>query len=143
VQTPPEARILDAPGEVLVYTAAGDPAREQALRERGALMVPMAAGHGKVDLAAMLANLAQRGVNELHVEAGHKLNASLLREGLVDELLIYLAPKLLGIGREMAALGPLSTLADALDFQFTQVDRIGKDLRILARPPGRADFLDN
>ncbi len=103
----------------------------------------MAAAHGKVDLAAMLADLAQRGINELHVEAGHKLNASLLREGLVDELLVYLAPKLLGIGREMAAFGPLSTLADALNFEFTQVDRIGDDLRILARPPGRADFLDN
>ena len=89
----------------------------------------------------MLADLARRGVNELHVEAGHKLNASLLREGLVDELLVYLAPKLLGIGREMAAFGPLSTLAEALRFEFTQVDRIGDDLRILARPPGRADFL--
>ena len=128
---------------MLIYTAAGDVEREQALRGRSAELVPMAAAHGKVDLAAMLADLARRGVNELHVEAGHKLNASLLREGLVDELLIYLAPKLLGIGREMAAFGPLSTLADALDFEFTQVDRIGADLRILARPPGRADFLDN
>jgi len=143
LQTPADARILDTPGEVLVYTAAGDAWREAALRERGARLVPMAADHGKVDLAAMLADLAQRGVNELHVEAGHKLNASLLREDLVDELLVYLAPKLLGIGREMAAFGPLSTLADALEFEFTQVDRIGADLRILARPPGRAHFLDN
>jgi len=143
LQTPADARILDAPGEVLIYTAAGDATREAALRGRGAALVPMAADHGKVDLAALLADLAQRGINELHVEAGHKLNASLLREGLVDELLISLAPKLLGIGREMAAFGPLSTLAEALEFEFTQVDRIGSDLRILARPPGRADFLDN
>jgi diaminohydroxyphosphoribosylaminopyrimidine deaminase/5-amino-6-(5-phosphoribosylamino)uracil reductase len=143
LQTPADARILDAPGEVLIYTAAGDAAREAVLRGRGAALVPIAADHGKVDLAAMLADLAQRGINELHVEAGHKLNASLLREGLVDELLVYLAPKLLGIGREMAAFGPLSTLAEALQFEFTQVDRIGADLRVLARPPGRADFLDN
>jgi len=143
LQTPADARILDAPGEVLVYTAADDTLRGAALRARGALLVPMAGAHGKVDLAAMLADLAQRGVNELHVEAGHKLNASLLREGLVDELLVYLAPRLLGIGREMAAFGPLSTLAEALEFEFTQVDRIGDDLRILARPPGRAHFLDN
>jgi len=147
LQTPADARILDAPGDVRVYTAAGDSERnaerETALRGRGVVLVSMAAADGKVDLAAMLADLAQRGVNELHVEAGHKLNASLLREGLVDELLVYLAPKLLGIGREMAAFGPLSTLADALDFEFTQVDRIGADLRILARPPGRAHFLDN
>ncbi len=143
LQTPADARILDAPGEVLVYTAADDTLRGAALRARGALLLPMAGAHGKVDLAAMLADLAQRGVNELHVEAGHKLNASLLREGLVDELLVYLAPRLLGIGREMAAFGPLSTLAEALEFEFTQVDRIGDDLRILARPPGRAHFLDN
>ncbi len=143
LQTPADARIFDAPGEVLVYSAAGDAAREAALRGRGVALASMAAADGKVDLAGMLSDLAQRGVNELHVEAGHKLNASLLREGLVDELLVYLAPKLLGIGREMAAFGPLITLADALDFEFTQVDRIGADLRILARPPGRADFLDN
>jgi diaminohydroxyphosphoribosylaminopyrimidine deaminase/5-amino-6-(5-phosphoribosylamino)uracil reductase len=98
---------------------------------------------GKVDLSAMLTDLGRRGINELHVEAGHKLNASLLRENLVDELLIYLAPKLLGIGREMAAFGPLQSLAEALNFEFMQVDRIGGDLRILARPPGRAAFLDH
>jgi diaminohydroxyphosphoribosylaminopyrimidine deaminase/5-amino-6-(5-phosphoribosylamino)uracil reductase len=143
LQTPPEAHIFDAPGEVLIYTAGGDAAREQGLRERGAELSALPGTHGKVDLAAMLADLAQRGVNELHIEAGHKLNASLLREGLVDELLVYLAPKLLGLGREMAAFGPLSTLAEALQFEFTQVDRIGADLRILARPPGRAHFLDN
>jgi diaminohydroxyphosphoribosylaminopyrimidine deaminase/5-amino-6-(5-phosphoribosylamino)uracil reductase len=143
LQTPSDARILAAPGEVLIYTATDEASRAAALRERGAQLVPMAAAHGKVDLAAMLADLARRGVNELHVEAGPKLNASMLRENLVDELLVYLAPKLLGLGREMAAFGPLSQLSDALAFEFTQVERIGEDLRILARPPGRADFLDN
>jgi diaminohydroxyphosphoribosylaminopyrimidine deaminase/5-amino-6-(5-phosphoribosylamino)uracil reductase len=142
LQTPPDARILDAPGDVLIYTA-GNGANAQALRDGGAELAALPAPHGKVDLGAMLADLAHRGVNELHVEAGHKLNASLLREGLVDELLVYLAPKLLGLGREMAAFGPLSTLAEALQFEFTQVDRIGTDLRILARPPGRAQFLDD
>ena len=143
LQTPLQARILDAPGEVLIYTASSDNASAQALRDRGAELAALPGAHGKVDLAAMLSDLARRGVNELYVEAGHKLNASLLREGLVDELLVYLAPKLLGIGREMAAFGPLQTLAEALQFEFTQVDRIGPDLRILARPPGRAHFLDN
>jgi diaminohydroxyphosphoribosylaminopyrimidine deaminase/5-amino-6-(5-phosphoribosylamino)uracil reductase len=143
LQTPAAARILDAPGEVLVYTATADAPQAPSLRERAAELVPMAAPDGKVDLAAMLADLARRGVNELHVEAGHKLNASLLREGLVDELLVYLAPKLLGIGREMAAFGPLSSLSQALAFEFTQVERIGDDLRVLARAPGRAAFLDD
>jgi diaminohydroxyphosphoribosylaminopyrimidine deaminase/5-amino-6-(5-phosphoribosylamino)uracil reductase len=143
LQTPADARILDTPGPVLIYTAAGDAAREPALRQRGAELAALPGNHGKVDLLAMLADLARRGVNELHVEAGHKLNASLLREDLVDELLVYLAPKLLGIGREMAAFGPLQSLAEAMQFEFTDVERIGADLRILARPPGRAAFLDN
>ena len=143
LQTPAEARILATPGEVLVYAARADAAREAALRARGAQLALQPDAQGKVDLAAMLDDLARRDIHELHVEAGHKLNASLLRAGLVDELLVYLAPKLLGIGREMAAFGPLSTLAEALQFEFTQVERIGEDLRILARPPGRAHFLDN
>jgi len=143
LQTPPGARILAPPGEVLLYTADDRAGPAAALRDRGAELVALPDAKGKVDLAAMLADLARRGVNELHVEAGHKLNASLLRAGLVDELLIYLAPKLLGIGREMAAFGPLQSLAEALPLAFTQVDRVGDDLRILARPPGRAAFLDD
>ena len=113
------------------------------MEARGATVVMLPDANGKVDLAAMMKDLGAREINELHVEAGHKLNGSLLREGLVDELLVYLAPRLLGIGREMASFGPLSALAEALQFEFTQVDRIGADLRILARAPGRADFLDN
>ena len=143
LQTPLDARILDRPGEVLLYAASANAASEAALVARGVTVRQLPHHTGKVDLSAMLNDLAQRGINELHVEAGHKLNASLLRENLVDELLIYLAPKLLGIGREMAAFGPLQSLAEALNFEFMQVDRIGEDLRILARPPGRAAFLDN
>ena len=140
LQTPPSARIVQPPGGVWIYaghTGADDAARRAALVASGAVdirAVPDA--RGKVDLAAMLADLAARGINELHVEAGHKLNASLLQAGLVDELLIYLAPKLLGIGREMAAFGPLTDLADALEFHFIEATRIGDDLRLRARPPG-------
>jgi diaminohydroxyphosphoribosylaminopyrimidine deaminase/5-amino-6-(5-phosphoribosylamino)uracil reductase len=93
-----------------------------------------------VDLAALMKDLAGRGVNELHVEAGFKLNGSLLREGLVDELLVYLAPRLLGPGQGMVNLAPLAALGDAIPLKFTDVERIGSDLRVLARPPGRADF---
>ena len=88
----------------------------------------------------MLADLARREINELHVEAGEKLNGSLLREGLVDELLVYVAPRLLGPGRGMAALGPLASLAESLDFEFVDVERVGADLRLRLRPPGRALF---
>ena len=95
---------------------------------------------GKTDLAALMSELVRRQVNELHVEAGHQLNGSLLKAGLVDELLVYLAPKMLGTGRGMAAFGPLERLADGLELEFAECTPVGPDLRIRARPPGRADF---
>ncbi|HEX7638278.1 MAG TPA: dihydrofolate reductase family protein, partial [Burkholderiaceae bacterium] len=93
------------------------------------------------DLPAVLEALAARQVNELHVEAGARLNGALLAAGRVDELLVYLAPRLLGEGRGMADLGPLAALADAPGFAFGPVMPVGADLRILARkapsPDGR------
>ncbi|MEY4154760.1 MAG: Riboflavin biosynthesis protein RibD, partial [Pseudomonadota bacterium] len=88
---------------------------------------------GKVDLAALMTDLARRNVNELHVEAGHKLNGSLIREGCIDEFLIYLAPTLLGLGQGMAQWGPLDNLSQALRLEFTETQLIGKDLRVLAK----------
>lgn len=150
LQTPPGARILQPPGSVWIYAgdagqSAADAARRSALEATGAVEIRLLADTsegigGKVDLAAMLNDLAERGINELHVEAGHKLNASLLRAGLVDELLVYLAPRLIGLGREMAAFGPLDDLADAMQFRFIDAIRIGEDLRLRARPPGREVF---
>ena len=87
----------------------------------------------KVDLAAMMGDLAERGVNELHIEAGHLLNGSLLRGGWVDELLIYLAPKMLGPGRGMAQLPALTELSQGLGFHWVECTPIGDDLRLRAR----------
>ena len=144
LQTPPEARIFEAARPVLIYAAAADPAKAAALQARGASISYLPNAQGKVDLVAMLKDLAKREVNELHVEAGHKLNGSLVREGLVDEWLIYLAPKLIGDGLDMAsrphASGPLTALTGALALEFKSVDRIGPDLRILARMTGRDRF---
>ncbi len=134
LDTPPAARILPPPGEVLIYCADGESPRRAALEARGAQVAVAAGSHGKVDLPAMLADLARRGVNELHVEAGHKLNGSFVREGLVDEFLVYVAPKLIGSGRELAAFGPLQRLEDGVDLRFLSVTPIGADLRIVARP---------
>jgi diaminohydroxyphosphoribosylaminopyrimidine deaminase/5-amino-6-(5-phosphoribosylamino)uracil reductase len=133
LETPPSARLLAPPGDVLIYAAQRDPAREAALAERGAQIALAPGASGKVDLPAMLADLAARGVNELHVEAGHKLNGSFVREDLVDEFLVYVAPKLLGQGRELAAFGPLATLDAAPALRFVSCDPIGHDLRIVAR----------
>jgi diaminohydroxyphosphoribosylaminopyrimidine deaminase/5-amino-6-(5-phosphoribosylamino)uracil reductase len=84
----------------------------------------------------MLDDLARRAINELHVEAGHRLNGSLLRAGLVDELLVYLAPTLIGPGRELAVLEPLSSLAEAPRWSFTEVAAVGSDLRLRLRRAG-------
>lgn len=145
LQTPPDAKIFDIPGrQVWIYAAGRDEAKARALEARGATITALSNADGKVDLGAMLRDLAVRGVNELHVEAGHKLNGSLLREGWVDELLVYLAPKFLGEGMDMAsqpfAGGPLTALSGALPLDFRSVDRFGPDLRILARVAGRDAF---
>jgi diaminohydroxyphosphoribosylaminopyrimidine deaminase/5-amino-6-(5-phosphoribosylamino)uracil reductase len=100
--------------------------------------VPLPNAAGKVDLPQLLNVLGQRNVNELHVEAGYKLNGSLLREGCVDELLVYLAPSLLGMdSMSMFNLAAPGTLDERVKLNFHTVERIGDDLRILARfaPP--------
>ncbi|MCB1987752.1 MAG: bifunctional diaminohydroxyphosphoribosylaminopyrimidine deaminase/5-amino-6-(5-phosphoribosylamino)uracil reductase RibD [Burkholderiaceae bacterium] len=115
-------------------------ARKAALEARGATVVQRPGTDGRVDLPALLRDLGARGINELHVEAGHRLNGALLQAGLVDELLLYLAPQLLGPGRGMADMVPLDSLAQGLALDFHAVDRVGPDLRILARVQGRDTF---
>ena len=134
LDTPPMARILDAPGQVLIYAAQPDERRRAPLLARGAQIALVAGPSAKVDLAEMLRDLGRGGINELHVEAGHKLNGSFVREGLVDEFLIYIAPKLVGSGRELAAFGPLTRLEDGMALRFVSVTPVGNDLRIIARP---------
>jgi len=126
-ETPPTAKVLEG-GNVLLFSSIEKDVK-------GAEIVVLPNAGGKVDLPGMLRELARRGVNELHVEAGHKLNGSFVREGLVDEFLVYLAPKLIGAGRGFAAFGPLERLADAPGLRFVGVERLGDDLRVLARLP--------
>lgn len=142
LQTPANARLFDvADRRVLIYTARPDAAGAAALRARGATVIELPNDQGKVDLPALLRNLAREGVNELHLEAGHKLNGSFLREGLVDELLLYLAPIMLGQGAQgLSNWGPLQTLADGIPMQFQAVQQVGPDLRVVARIAGHADF---
>lgn len=89
---------------------------------------------GKIDMAAAMQDLAKRGVNELHVEAGARLMGPMIAAGLVDELLIYLAPKILGRdAREMFSLAEPLKLADALQFDVHDVARVGSDVRMILR----------
>ncbi|HSV79132.1 MAG TPA: bifunctional diaminohydroxyphosphoribosylaminopyrimidine deaminase/5-amino-6-(5-phosphoribosylamino)uracil reductase RibD [Ramlibacter sp.] len=140
LQTPPDATLFQPVRRVLVYAAESRPEAQAALEGQGATVVLVPGPRGKVDLAAMLADLGRREVNELHLEAGHKLNGSFLRENLVDELLVYLAPKLLGQGRGMAHFGPIAGLDHAVGLDFTDMQRIGPDLRLLATVAGRDRF---
>ena len=132
LQTPLNARVL-RPGTL--FAAAGvDAPRSVALRARGAEVVVLPNHDGKVELPDLLQELARRGCNEIHVEAGHKLNGSLLQAGLVDELLIYMAPCILGdTAQGMFHLPPLAKLADRCNVRITDVQQIGADLRVLAR----------
>ena len=144
--TPSSARILAAPGRTLVVGAFDQLPQMARLRQAGAelLVLPNAAGPAQqqVDLSALIDRLAAQGVNELHVEAGATLNAALLQTGLVDELLVYLAPKLLGPGRDIAALPVLPALSHAVGLRFEAVYPVGDDLCLRARRIGADAFLD-
>jgi diaminohydroxyphosphoribosylaminopyrimidine deaminase/5-amino-6-(5-phosphoribosylamino)uracil reductase len=141
LELPPGARLFQPGRRLWVFTASEDAGRRRLLEDRGAEVIALPGPGGKVDLAALLRELARREVNELHVEAGFKLNGSLVREGLVDELLLYLAPKLLGQGRGIAAFGPLAALEAAPALDIREVAPVGPDLRIVARVTGRDAFL--
>jgi diaminohydroxyphosphoribosylaminopyrimidine deaminase/5-amino-6-(5-phosphoribosylamino)uracil reductase len=145
LETPLDAKLFIEGRLLLIYCAVADAKRQAALESLGATVIQCpgrAAGtENKVNLAAMLKDLAAREINELHVEAGHKLNGSLLREGLVDEFLLYMAPKLIGAGRGMVNIEPLSELSQAVSLEFKSTDMLGPDLRILARIPGRLESL--
>lgn len=137
---PLDALLFAANRPTYIYTAVANEEKRSALEAMGATVITMPNKAGKVDLPAMLQDLGRREINELHVEAGYKLNGSLLREGLIDELLVYLAPKLMGEGMGLAQMSPLTSLAEAHALSFHSVDPIGDDLRILARLQGRDRF---
>ncbi|MDX5363106.1 MAG: bifunctional diaminohydroxyphosphoribosylaminopyrimidine deaminase/5-amino-6-(5-phosphoribosylamino)uracil reductase RibD [Pseudazoarcus pumilus] len=133
LDTAPTARILQG-GNVLIACAARDEARAAALEALGAEIVVLPNPAGKVDLPGLLGELAARGINEVHAEAGFKLNGSLLREGCVDELLLYMAPMLVGdAAMGLFNLAPFTSLDQALSPKLHDVRRIGDDIRIIGR----------
>ncbi len=140
LETPPNAPLFIADRAVFIYAAVPNDLKQQILEARGATVVYLPGVNGKVDLNAMLLDLGRRDINELHVEAGHKLNGSLVRANLVDEFVVYLAPKLLGQGSGMADFGPLAALSDAVELTFISTESLGPDLRIVARVKGRDSF---
>lgn len=144
---PPDSAMLGTPGGVLVVGL--QPADEAAQSRKAALQAAGAevvespaslAAPSQVDIAWLMPELARRSVNELHVEAGARLNGHLIEQGWVDEILVYLAPKLLGPGRALAALSPLAGLDGCWQGEVRDLCLIGPDARLIVRPPGRELF---
>lgn len=149
LRTPPRARLFESAGEVWIFTASADAARRAMLEARGARIERLEVGSARDDLAAqpdtatdagrldlhrVLARLAQAEVNEVHVEAGATLAGELIRRHLADELLVYVAPVLLGPqARPLVELPPLEELDGAPRFELIESQRIGADLRMRLR----------
>jgi len=132
LQISPEARVL-AGGGTWIVAAQSNPEKEALLRARGAEIILLPNADGKVDMPALMAELGRRQINELHVEAGSRLNGALIAAGFVDELLLYLAPSLLGDAQGLFDLPALVSLDGQRQLSFHEVRQIGADLRILAR----------
>jgi diaminohydroxyphosphoribosylaminopyrimidine deaminase/5-amino-6-(5-phosphoribosylamino)uracil reductase len=132
----PDARIFDE-GHVLVATATADSGRLREIEARGAEVLVLPNEEGKVDLGRLAQALGDSGMNEVTVEAGTNLNSALYRAGLVDELVIYYAPLLLGAqGRGMLEFDGLARLQDAPRLKVCDLRSLGPDLRLIARPTG-------
>jgi diaminohydroxyphosphoribosylaminopyrimidine deaminase/5-amino-6-(5-phosphoribosylamino)uracil reductase len=136
LRAPPQSRMFDREGPALVFTASDDAVRRAELERRGVRVENVPRAHqGGLQLETVLRRLAQLHANEVWVEAGARLAGALLHAALVDELIVYLAPSLLGPqARALAELPEISGLEQRLRLKFTDVTRIGTDLRLTAVP---------
>ena len=129
---PPTAKLLTQPGRTLLLGLDAEATKAELLREAGAEIHFLPAGlDGRVDLNAVMELLGQLHFNEVMVEAGATLNGELLRDGLVDEYIVYLAPCVLGDGgRGLFHLPGLERMADRVELAIKDVRGVGKDIRI-------------
>ena len=137
LETPLDAKLWQTQRKVWIYCAKEDADRKTALQAKGALVTCLPNAQGKVDLRAMQKDLGQRNINEVHIEAGFKLNGSVLAAGVVDELLVYLAPLLIGQGLGMANLGPFEALTQTLKLDIQNITPVGDDIRLIAHIKGK------
>lgn len=133
LKTPPNAKILTG-GNTLIVCGIEDAAKSQALQRAGAEVLVLSGSDGRVDLIRLLQALAEREVNELMIEAGATLNGALLKAGLVDEIVLYLAPLLMGdAARGLFALPELQQMDQAKNLVVQDVRLVGQDIRVMAR----------
>ncbi|MGI9310518.1 MAG: bifunctional diaminohydroxyphosphoribosylaminopyrimidine deaminase/5-amino-6-(5-phosphoribosylamino)uracil reductase RibD, partial [bacterium] len=141
LSTPPRSRILQPPGDALIITAAANAADAAALRSGSVEVIAGTERDGAIDLREVMAELAAREINELMLEAGPRLSGAMLQQRLVDEIVIYLAPDLLGSNANgMFDLPELACMDDKHRFAFGDIRRIGRDLRLTLH---RADDADD
>jgi len=130
----PQAQMLNLPGERLVFTASREVMKINLLRQRGVDVCQLPSVAGRVDLQAVLAELARREINEVQVEAGATLSGALLEAGLVDEIVVYLAPLLMGdAARGLFRLPAIREMAERLPLRLVDLRRVGDDVRLELR----------
>jgi diaminohydroxyphosphoribosylaminopyrimidine deaminase/5-amino-6-(5-phosphoribosylamino)uracil reductase len=135
---PPNAKILQG-AKTLVVTGCDDEALIRPLQDAGAEILVLPAQQGRIDLSQLLRELGRRGLNEITVEAGKGLNGALLQAGLVDELLMYLAPMLFGDKAQgMFGLPEIETMEQRHELEIRDLRMIGRDMRVTARLKGKA-----
>jgi diaminohydroxyphosphoribosylaminopyrimidine deaminase/5-amino-6-(5-phosphoribosylamino)uracil reductase len=129
----PQAKLLESGDPVWIFTAQGDEEKIHSLTHAGARVIVLPDKTGKVDLTAMMARLAGLEINELLIEAGATLNGALVAAGLVDEMILYLAPNLLGdSAQDMLIFPELSDLSEKYNLRLQDVRKIGTDIRLIA-----------
>ncbi len=134
LRTPATARVLSEPGDTVLMTTAGDPSSTSVLSSAGAKIQRLSSAGDSVDLKAVVQALGAREINDVLVEAGPRLVGALVEAGLVDELVLYIAPILLGDdARGLARLAAARPLTDAARLVFKEVSMIGSDLRVVAQ----------
>lgn len=137
LQTPPASRLLDLPGETFILTGSTDAAATAALTRPGVSVVSLPQQDGQLDLAVVLQHLGTMEMNEVHVEAGATLSGALLTAGLVDELVLYMAPHLLGdTAHGLFALPELEQMEQRIQLSINDIRAVGEDWRITATVAG-------
>ncbi len=135
LRTPPDAKVLNGPGKSLVfYDYLRAPVADKSQWPDHVELVPTETVDGRLELVGVFKKLADHGVNTILVEAGPTLAGSLLEAGLVDEMVIYQAPKLLGASARPLVSSTYRQLCDVPQLRLLEVSRVGDDLRMIAEP---------